>query len=178
VFSSAGYSVSDTISNILITGVINLVFTFVAMRYVDRVGRRLLMLLGSGGLGVTFLTLGFGYHTGTLGLPMLALVLVAIALFACSLGPVTWVYLSEIFPNRVRGAAMALSVFALWAGCFSLNYSFPFLKKYVGPSGSFWVYAGVCAAGFVFMLLRLPETKNKTLEEIEAELAGRRPTTP
>jgi sugar porter (SP) family MFS transporter len=178
VFSSAGYSVSDTITNILITGVINLVFTFVAMRYVDRLGRRLLMLVGSGGLGITFLTLGFGYHTGTLGLPMLILVLVAIALFACSLGPVTWVYLSEIFPNRVRGAAMALSVFALWAGCFSLNYSFPFLKKYVGPSGSFWVYAGVCAAGFVFMLLKLPETKNKTLEQIEAELAGRRSPPP
>lgn len=175
VFTSAGYSVSATLFNIVITGLINLLFTFVAMRYVDHLGRRLLMLIGSGGLGLTFLLLGLGYYTGTLGWPMLLLVLAAIALFACSLGPVTWVYLAEIFPNRVRGTAMAVSVFALWAGCFSLNYSFPFLKRSVGPSGSFWIYALVCAVGFVYMLRYLPETKGRTLEQIEVELAARHP---
>jgi MFS family permease len=84
-----------------------------------------------------------------------------------SLGPIIWVILSEIFPNRIRGAAMALATFALWTACFVLTYTFPLLNKSLGAAGTFWVYSGVCLSGFVFILLKLPETKGKSLEEIE-----------
>ena len=101
---------------------------------------------------------------------MLALVLAAIGCYGMSLAPVVWVVISEIFPNRIRGAAMAVAVTSLWIACFILTYTFPLLNKRLGPGGTFWLYAAVCAAGFVFILVRLPETKGKTLEEIEREL--------
>ena len=101
----------------------------------------------------------------------------AIACYGCTLAPVTWVVLSEIFPNRIRGAAMALAVFALWAACFILTYTFPLLNRRFGPAGTFWIYAAICVLGFVFILLRLPETKGKTLEEIEAQLEDRSAST-
>jgi MFS family permease len=99
---------------------------------------------------------------------VLLLVVAAIACYGCTLAPVTWVVLSEIFPNRVRGTAMA--VFALWVGCFTLTYSFPLLNQAFGPARTFWIYAAICVLGFVFIFLRLPEAKGKTLEEIEALL--------
>jgi predicted MFS family arabinose efflux permease len=82
------------------------------------------------------------------------------------------VVLSEIFPNRIRGAAMALAVFSLWAACFVLTYTFPFLNRGLGPAGTFWLYCGVCLCGFAVIYWRLPETKGKTLEQIERELVG------
>ena len=133
------------------------------------------MLVGSAGLAVIYTLIGLCYATGTQGTHLLLLVVAAIALYGCSLAPVTWVVLSEIFPNRVRGTAMALAVFALWAGCFTLTYTFPLLNQRFGPAGTFWIYAGICALGFVFILRRLPETKGKTLEEIEAQLESRAP---
>jgi SP family sugar porter-like MFS transporter len=173
IFSSAGYGVSDILFNIVITGLVNLVFTFVAIGTVDLLGRRFLMLLGAGGLAVIYLLIGLSYAIGSQGTHLLFLVVAAIACYGCTLAPVTWVVLSEIFPNRVRGTAMALAVFALWAGCFSLTYSFPFLNQAFGPAGTFWIYAGICVLGFVFILRRLPETKGQTLEQIEARLEGR-----
>jgi SP family sugar porter-like MFS transporter len=170
VFSSAGYGVSEILFNIMITGIVNLVFTFVAIGTVDRAGRRLLMLLGSSGLAVIYFLIGLSYASQTQGTHVLLLVVSAIALYACTLAPVTWVVLSEIFPNRVRGQALALAVFALWAGCFTLTYSFPLLNREFGPAGTFWIYAAICAAGFVFIFRCLPETKGITLEEIEARM--------
>jgi sugar porter (SP) family MFS transporter len=170
VFSSAGYGVSDILFNIVITGLVNLVFTFVAIGTVDRVGRKSLMLVGSGGLALIYLLIGLCYALQTQGTHLLLLVVSAIALYSCSLAPVTWVVLSEIFPNRIRGGAMALAVFALWAGCFTLTYTFPLLNRAFGPAGTFWIYAAICVLGFAFILLRLPETKGKTLEEIESQL--------
>ena len=111
--------------------------------------------------------------TGVLWFIAPRLVIAAIACYSCTLAPVTWVVLSEIFPNRVRGTAMALAVFALWAACFILTYTFPLLNRSFGPAGTFWIYAAICVLGFVFIVLRLPETKGKTLEEIEAELENR-----
>jgi SP family sugar porter-like MFS transporter len=114
--------------------------------------------------------MGCCYFTGIQGLPMLLLVLAAIGCYALSLAPVTWVVLSEIFPNRIRGAAMSVCVFALWVACFILTLTFPTLNSRLGPACTFWIYAAICAAGFIFILLRLPETKGKTLEQIEREL--------
>jgi predicted MFS family arabinose efflux permease len=80
---------------------------------------------------------------------------------------VTWVVIAEIFPNRVRGAAMSVAVTALWVACFVLTYTFPHLNKNLGAAGTFWIYAAVCAGGFLFIWQRLPETKGKSLEQIE-----------
>jgi len=87
-----------------------------------------------------------------------------------SLAPVTWVVISEIFPNRIRGAAMSIAVSCLWIACFILTYTFPVLNKKLGAAGTFWLYAAICAGGFLFILARLPETKGKSLEQIEREL--------
>jgi MFS family permease len=84
-----------------------------------------------------------------------------------SLAPIVWVILSEIFPNRIRGVAMSISTFALWIASALLVQTFPFLNESLGTSGTFWVYGAICAFGFVFVLKKLPETKNKSLEEIE-----------
>ena len=128
------------------------------------------MLFGAAALAVIYTVMGACYWNGVKGLPMLLLVLAAIGCYAISLAPVTWVVISEIFPNRHRGAAMAVAVASLWIACFLLTYSFPILNARLGPAGTFWLYAAICVAGFFFIKFRLPETKGKTLEEIEREL--------
>jgi sugar porter (SP) family MFS transporter len=170
IFRSAGYDISAVLKNIAWTGSVNLAFTFVALGIVDRGGRRPLMLLGSAALAIIYIALGYCYHAHVQGVAMLLLVLAAIAAYSMSLAPVTWVVISEIFPNRIRGAAMAIAVAALWLACFILTYSFPTLNKTLGPDGTFWVYAGICVVGFFFIKVKLPETKGKTLEQIEREL--------
>jgi MFS family permease len=87
-----------------------------------------------------------------------------------SLAPVTWVVISEVFPNRIRGAAMAVAVSALWIACFILTYTFPILNSTLGSARTFWLYAAICVAGFIFIKLKLPETRGKSLEQIEREL--------
>ena len=170
IFRAAGYDISSVVKNIAWTGSVNLVFTFVALGVVDKGGRRPLMLLGSAGLALAYTALGFCYYRQVTGLPVLLIVLAAIACYSMSLAPVTWVIISEIFPNRIRGAAMSVAVMSLWIACFILTYTFPILNKALGAAGTFWIYAAVCVCGFVFIKLRLPETKGKTLEEIEKEL--------
>jgi sugar porter (SP) family MFS transporter len=172
VFSAAGYKVSDILFNIVVTGTVNLVFTFVAIHTVDRGGRRILMLIGSAGLAVIFTALGGCYYAGSQGIHVLALVMAAIGCYGCSLAPITWVVIAEIFPNRIRGAAMSVAVVALWAACFALTYTFPLLNRGLGPAGTFWIYAAICVAGFLFVKARLPETKGKTLEEIERSFSS------
>ncbi len=170
IFKAAGYDISTVLKNIAWTGSVNLAFTFVALGTVDRLGRRPLMLGGAAGLAVIYTILGFCFHADVKGLPVLALVLLAIACYSMSLAPITWVVISEIFPNRIRGAAMAVAVAALWLACFLLTYSFPILNAKLGAAGTFWLYAGICVAGGVFIWFKLPETKNKSLEEIERDL--------
>jgi sugar porter (SP) family MFS transporter len=172
IFRDAGYDISDVLKNIAWTGSVNMVFTFVALGTVDRGGRRPLMLLGAGGLALIYVVLGACYAGGVKGLPMLLLVLAAIGCYSMSLAPVTWVVISEIFPNRIRGAAMSVAVSSLWIACFILTYTFPLLKASLGASGTFWLYAGICLLGFFFILARLPETKGKSLEQIEKDLVS------
>jgi sugar porter (SP) family MFS transporter len=172
IFSAAGYGVSDILFNIVITGTVNLIFTLIAIRLVDRLGRKPLMMAGSAGLAVTFGLIGASYAVHSRGLHLLILVILSMALYALSLAPVTWVLLSEIFPNRIRGAAMSVSTVSLWSACFVLTYTFPHLNKGLGPAGTFWIYAGISVLGFIFIRARLTETKGKTLERIEHELVG------
>lgn len=170
IFRAAGYDISTVLKNIAWTGSVNLAFTFVALGVVDRGGRRPLMLFGSAGLALIYLVMGFCYHGGVKGLPMLLLVLAAIGCYSMSLAPVTWVVISEIFPNRIRGAAMAVAVSSLWIACFILTLTFPILNATLGSAGTFWLYGAICVAGFIFIKLKLPETKGKTLEQIERDL--------
>lgn len=167
IFVSAGYSINDLFMNIVITGSINLIFTLVAMGTVDKIGRKKLMLFGSGALAIIYALLGYFYYTNVTGFPLLLLVLLAIAIYAMSLAPITWVILSEIFPNRIRGVAMSVATFALWIASALLVQTFPIFNEYLGTSGTFWLYGIICALGFVFVFRKLPETKNKSLEEIE-----------
>lgn len=170
IFQAAGYGISDVLMNIVVTGIANLVFTFVAIYTVDRLGRKTLMLIGSIGLAGIYTLLGLSYFFDFKGFVMIVLVVLAIGFYAMSLGPVTWVLLSEIFPNRVRGVAMAVCTAALWIASFLLTYTFPFLNSGLGTGGTFMLYAVICFLGFVFVLRRIPETKGKSLEELEKEL--------
>ena len=170
IFADAGYAVSGILFSIVITGVVGVLMTFVAIGTVDRWGRRALMLSGALGLAVIYLFTGWAYHSGLKGIVPVSLVVAAIACYCYSLAPITWVILSEIFPNRIRGAAMSVSVVALWLGNFLLSQTFPSMYKSLGLANCFWVYAGICFCGFLFIWKRLPETKGKSLEQIEREL--------
>jgi sugar porter (SP) family MFS transporter len=170
IFHAAGYGVSSILFNIVITGVVMLLFTLVAIKTVDHFGRRVLMLVGCAGISIFHFLIGLAYSFHFKGLIVVIPVLGAIACYSFSLAPVTWVLISEIFPNRIRGAAVSVAVSSLWIACFILTYTFPVLNRALGPAVTFWLYAAICAAGFVFILLRVPETKGKTLEQIEMEL--------
>jgi sugar porter (SP) family MFS transporter len=167
IYRGAGYGVSGILFNIVITGSINLVFTVLAMGFVDRAGRRALMLWGCAGIAASHLLLGSAYSLDLKETPVLVLTLAAIACYATSLAPVTWVLISEIFPNRVRGVAVSIAVSALWVACFILTFTFPILNARLGSAETFWIYAAICLGGWLFIRVFVPETKGKTLEEIE-----------
>ena len=170
IFVGAGFDVDGMFINIVITGIANVVFTFVALYTIEKWGRRTLMLIGAGGLGLIYLTLGTCYFLEVKGVMMVVLVVTAISVYAMTLGPVTWTLLAEIFPHRIRGVAMATCTFALWVGCCTLTFSFPSMNAAMGSSGSFWIYSAICLCAFVFLWNRCPETKGKSLEQLELEL--------
>lgn len=170
IFSNAGYDLGEMLFNIVLTGITNVIFTLVAIYSVDKLGRKKLMLTGAGGLAVIYAILGTCYWMHVTGFFMIILVVAAIACYAMTLGPVTWVLIAEIFPNRVRAVAVATCTFALWVGSFTLTYTFPLLNNALGSYGTFWIYAAVCLAGFGIFALKLPETKGKSLEQLENEL--------
>ncbi|MBR6202709.1 MAG: sugar porter family MFS transporter [Bacteroidaceae bacterium] len=170
IFIGAGYNVDGMFINIVITGIANVLFTFVALYTVEKWGRRTLMLIGASGLGLIYLTLGTCYHFGVTGVFMVVLVVAAISCYAMTLGPITWVLLSEIFPDRIRGVAMATCTFALWVGCCTLTFTFPSMNAALGSSGTFWIYSGICLCAFIYLFRACPETKGKSLAELEQEL--------
>ena len=156
--------------NVVISGIVMVVATFIAIRTVDHLGRKGLMLIGTGGLVCFYALLGTGYYFHSTGIHMLLLIVVSIACYAMTLAPVTWVLISELFPNRIRGAAMSIAVLALWIASTVLTLTFPYLIKILGAAGAFWTFGGVCVVGFIVIFRHLPETKGKTLEDIEREL--------
>jgi SP family sugar porter-like MFS transporter len=170
IFAEAGYAVSGILFSILITGIVAVTMTLVAIGTVETWGRRALMLSGAGGLAVIYLATGMAYHLHVTGLVPVVLVVAAIACYSYSLAPITWVVLSEIFPNRIRGGALSVSVASLWLANFLLAQTFPWMYAKLDLAGCFWVYAAVCVVGFLLIYFRLPETKGKTLEQIEREL--------
>jgi len=170
IFTGAGFDVDGMFINIVITGIANVIFTLVALYVIERWGRRTLILIGAGGLGLIYLTLGTCYYMQVTGVMMVALVVAAISVYAMTLGPVTWTLLAEIFPNRIRGVAMGVCTFALWVGCCTLTFSFPSMNASLGSSGTFWAYSLICICAFAYLWRNCPETKGKSLEELEKEL--------
>ncbi len=168
IFRSIGASSAEQLLQAVYISLANLVFTLVAMALVDKWGRRPLMLAGAGGLAILYVIIGYLlFSKSSSGLSVF--ILAAIGMYAMSLAPLTWVLISEIFPNNIRGAAISVAVIALWAAYFILVFTFPVIEKHFGDAAAFWGYAVICVAGFLFIYFRLPETKGKSLEEIEGE---------
>lgn len=172
IFASAGASLDAQLFQTIVIGLVNLVFTVVAMWQVDRLGRRPLMLMGCVGLSAFYIVLAFLLQGHASAGWVSLFVLLAIATYAMSLAPVTWVLISEIFPNRIRGLATSVAVVSLWGAYFILVFTFPVLAKGLGTYGPFYMYAGICLLGFLFVRTRVKETKGKTLEELEQHLVS------
>jgi len=170
IFKAAGFDVKAVMLNIVITGAVMMIFTFVAIGTVDKYGRKILLLIGSLGLAGSYALIGLSYMLHFTGFHVLILTVLAIAFYSFSLAPIVWVLLSEMFPNRIRGAAMSIAVFTLWIGSFSLSYTFPILNEGIGTSWTFWIYGIICFIGFFIIKKYLVETKGKSLEEIEQAL--------
>jgi SP family xylose:H+ symportor-like MFS transporter len=157
----------------LAVGAVNLVFTVIAIWTVDRVGRKPLMLIGFAGMGISLGALGLAAYLGRTDVWLLTFILTYIGCFALSVGPVTWVILSEIFPTRIRGRALAIATICLWTANLIVSQTFPMLDKSewlvatFHHAAPFWLYGAFSILAFVFVLRLVPETKGRTLEEIE-----------
>jgi sugar porter (SP) family MFS transporter len=169
IFASIGASQDDQLLQTVFIGAVNLVFTFIAMGLVDRLGRKPLMLIGSGGLAIVYIIVVQMLSAGSVHVSWF--LLSTIGVYAMSLAPVTWVLISEIFPNKVRSVATTIAVLSLWAAYFILVFTFPVLFDKLKDS-TFYIYAGVCILGFLFILFKVKETKGKTLEEMEGFFAS------
>jgi MFS family permease len=167
IFESVGASLNQQLFETVAIGAVNLLFTLVAMWQVDKLGRRPLMLFGSLGLAILYIVLAtLLQNQAGAGLVSLT-VLAAIGTYSMSLAPVTWVLISEIFPNNIRGLASSVAIVALWGAYFVLVFTFPILAEKLGTYGPFWMYSGICFLGFLFIVTKVRETKGKTLEELE-----------
>ena len=171
IFETVGASLDRQLFETVAIGVVNLTFTVVAMWQVDKLGRKPLMLIGTLSLSVLYVIIAVLLKNGAASGLLSVFVLLAISVYATSLAPVTWVLISEIFPNRVRGLASSVAILALWGAYFVLVFTFPVLAEQLGTYGPFWLYAAICLLGFWFVYRLVPETKGKTLEELEGTFA-------
>lgn len=170
IFESVGANLDQQLFETIAIGLVNLVFTIVAMWQVDKLGRRPLMLFGSLGLSIVYIILAVLLQDQAAAGLVSVFVLLAIALYATSLAPVTWVIISEIFPNKIRGLASSVAIVSLWAAYFVLVFTFPILAEKLGTFGPFYLYAAICFLGFLFVKFKVKETKGQTLEELEHNL--------
>ena len=164
IFQSIGASKDDQLLQTVFIGAVNLVFTILAMALVDKLGRKPLMLIGAGGLCLLYVLIVHALQSGS-GM-VSGLLLAAIGTYAMTLAPVIWVLISEIFPVGVRAAAITIAVVSLWLAYFILVFTFPPLFERL-KENTFYIYAVICAAGFLFTLFRIKETKGKNLEDVE-----------
>ncbi len=167
IFKGAGTAQHSAFFQAVILGVINLLFTFLAIATIDRYGRKRLLLFGSAFLFLDAIALSVCFYFQAPAIWILIFVLGFIAIYAATLGPVTWVILSEMFPNRIRGKAMGAATLSLWISNFLTTSSFPVMKAYLGMHYVFGIHSLICLAYLVFIIKMLPETKRKSLEEIE-----------
>lgn len=169
IFKATGAGTNASLIQTILVGFINLLFTLVALWLIDKVGRKALLLVGSASMSICLIVIGIAFQTGHAAGPLvLIFILLYVASFAISLGPVVWVIMSEIFPNRIRGKATAIAAMALWAADYLVSQSFPPMLSSTGPAATFWIYGGMALLAFLFTWRVVPETKGKSLEEIEA----------
>jgi SP family arabinose:H+ symporter-like MFS transporter len=173
VFKSAGASTNTAFASSVSVGAVNLLFTLVALALIDRAGRRPLLLVGAAVQTVALALVGVSFLAADPGPGTLIAVLLYIAAFAVAMGPIPWVLISEIFPGPIRGRAVAVGVGAIWAACLVVAQSFPVLNERLGPSVTFWIYAGCSLLSFFFVLALVPETKGRRLEDIAASWSAR-----
>ncbi|MGH7951095.1 MAG: sugar porter family MFS transporter [Limisphaerales bacterium] len=169
IFAAAGGGENAAFTSSVWVGLINLVFTFVAIGFVDKAGRRPLLLIGTAVQAVALALVGWMFHAQIAGAGLLACVILFIAAFAMAMGPVGWLFCSEIFPNKLRGRAMSIAALTVWISCYVVAQTFPMLNDSpaIGPAKTFWTYAVVSLFSFFFILALVPETKRRTLEQIE-----------
>jgi sugar porter (SP) family MFS transporter len=178
IFKGTGLPATQAINDTVIVGLVNLAFTVVAIRVVDRIGRRPLLLVASAGMGLSLLLLGGAFVARAFSGPwVLVLVLVYVASFAVAMGPVVWVVLSEIFPTEVRGRAMSVATVCLWIACFAVSQTFPVMLHRLGGR-VFFVYTVMCTIAYLFVYAAVPETKGKSLEDIASGWAAAEPRRP
>lgn len=169
IFESAGFGKDSALLQTSIMGMVNLTFAVISMFFVDKMGRKPLMLIGSIGMSIAMTLLAITFISGhAKGYFVLICIMGYLAAFGFSLGPVVWVLIAEIFPNRLRSVAVAIATITLWAADFVVSLSFPYLLNNV-HGYSFVIYGSMCVLCFFFCLKYLEETKGKTLEEIEMD---------
>ncbi len=172
IFKQAGSGAASAFNDTIWIGVVNLLFTILAIGVIDRLGRKPLLIMGTIGMGLSLVLVGLAFHYKVSGFGLLVVILAYVAAFAASQGPVVWVVISEIFPTRIRGRAMSIATVCLWAACYLVSQTFPMLVETVGSAATFWGYAVMCLVTVIFVWRFVPETKGKSLEQIEKELVG------
>ncbi|WP_370479222.1 D-xylose transporter XylE [Tamlana flava] len=174
IFKSIDPNTDGALLLTIIVGIVNFLFTIIAIKTVDKFGRKPLMIIGALGMGVAMLSLGFVFFSGATGYLALGCMMLYVASFAMSWGPVTWVLLSEIFPNKIRGRAMAIAVAAQWVSNYLVSLTFPmmddntYLTEQFNHGFAYWVYGVMSLVAMWFVWKYVPETKGKTLEEMES----------
>jgi SP family galactose:H+ symporter-like MFS transporter len=176
IFQYAGLPISESLFGTILVGLVNVGFTLMALFLLDRVGRRKLLLIGLAGMSGTLVMLGVVFFLpgllNQLGTLAVIGVMAYVAFFAIGLGPVFWLLISEIYPLKVRGLAMSIVTEANWGSNFIIALTFLTLIQLLGRSGTFWLYAGVGIVALIFTFVYVPETKERTLEEIEEHWRG------
>ncbi|MBN7816504.1 sugar porter family MFS transporter [Algoriphagus pacificus] len=169
IFQAAGYNLKQMMLNIVVIGGVMVLSVFITLFTVDRFGRKKLLLIGTGAMAILYGMIGYSFYAEQGGWVIVVLVLTNVMFYSFTLAPLLWVVLSEIFPTRIRGAAISIGALAHWVGNFTLTYFFPVIKENLGWANNFWLYGLICAFGFVVVYLVLPETKGKSLEQLEKD---------
>src|SRR5690606_7878432 len=168
IFKATGDGSSSALQQTVWVGGINVLMTLVAIKYVDQLGRKKLLLIGSAGMAICLALVGLAfYQEATAGYWVLVGILMYISFFAISLGPLTFVVVAEIFPNSIRGRAMGVAIFFLWLSVYIVSQTFPMLLEAIGSAYTFWIYMVMSVLAFIFIWRMVPETKGKSLEEIQ-----------
>lgn len=173
IFKSLGSSTDVSLLETSILGVVNLIFTLLAIRLVDKMGRKPLLYIGSIGMTIALAAVGLFIYYAAVGNWVLPFLLLFMASFSISWGPIVWVLLSEIFPGKIRSLALAISVFIQWVANFVVTQVFPslienqWLKTHFNGAFPFYLFSVICLLSFLFVWKKVPETKNKTLEEMD-----------
>ncbi|EKB48092.1 D-xylose transporter [Cecembia lonarensis LW9] len=171
IFQAAGYTLKQMMLNIVVIGSVMVLSVFITILTVDKFGRKRLLLLGTSSMAILYIFIGLTFYFEQGGFVIVLLVLANVMFYSFTLAPLLWVVLSEIFPTKIRGAAMSIAALAHWIGNFTLTFSFPVIKESLGWANNFWLYGLICVVGFIVLKLVLPETKGKSLEQIEKQFS-------